>query len=128
MDERSHLRAAFERDGYVLIEGALSPDEIGRLTAAVDRVRGAEREDEDGPLHLLALCGRDGAFLELLDHPRTMPLIVDTLGSNVFMYHCHLGRAPAGDAGPRAAVDVASGRAVLVGLIVTFRRLPRSQP
>ena len=51
-DERSLLRAAFERDGYVLIEGALSPDEIGRLTAAVDRVRGAERPDEDGPLHL----------------------------------------------------------------------------
>jgi ectoine hydroxylase len=93
-DERSLLRAAFERDGYVLIEGALSADEIGRLTDAVDRVRGAERGDEDGPLHLLAFCGREGAFLELLDHPRTMPLIVDTLGSNVFMYHCHLDVHP----------------------------------
>jgi ectoine hydroxylase-related dioxygenase (phytanoyl-CoA dioxygenase family) len=78
----------------VLIEGALSPDEIGRLDGAVDRVRGAEREDEDGPLHLLAFCGRDGAFLELLDHPRTMPLIVDTLGTIVFMYLCHLDVHP----------------------------------
>ena len=93
-DERSLLRSAFERDGYVLIEGALSADEIGRLTDAVDRVRGAERGDEDGPLHLLAFCGREDAFLELLDHPRTMPLIVDTLGSNVFMYHCHLDVHP----------------------------------
>jgi hypothetical protein len=78
----------------VLIEGALSPDEIGRLDGAVDRVRGAEREDEDGPLHLLAFCGRDGAFLELLDHPERMPLIAHTLGSNVFMYHCHLDVHP----------------------------------
>jgi len=93
-DERSHLRAALDRDGYVLIEGALSPDETERLTTAVDRVRGAERGDQDRPLHLLAFCGRDGAFLELLDHPRTMPLIVDTLGSNVFMYHCHLDVHP----------------------------------
>jgi ectoine hydroxylase len=93
-DERSLLRAAFERDGYVIIEDALSADEIERLTAAVDRVRGAEGGDEDGPLHLLAFCGREGAFLELLDHPRTLPLIVDTLGSNVFMYHCHLDVHP----------------------------------
>jgi ectoine hydroxylase len=93
-DQRSLLRAAFKRDGYVLIEGALSADEIGRLTEAVDRVRGAERGGEDGPLHLLAFCGREGAFLELLDHPRTMQLIVDTLGSNVFMYHCHLDVHP----------------------------------
>ena len=62
-DERSLLRAAFERDGYALIEGALSTDEIGRLTDAVDRVRGAGRGDEDGPMHLLAFCGREGAFL-----------------------------------------------------------------
>src|ERR687897_630286 len=91
-DEQSRLRAAFERDGYVLIEGALSPDEIERVTAAVDRE--AEREDGDGPLHLLAFCGRDGAFLELLDHPRTIPLVVDPLGSNVLMYHSHLDVPP----------------------------------
>jgi ectoine hydroxylase-related dioxygenase (phytanoyl-CoA dioxygenase family) len=99
-DERSHLRAALDRDGYVIIEGALSPDETERLTTAVDRVHGAERGDHDGPLHLLAFCGRDGAFLELLDHPRTMPLIVDTLGSNVFMYHCHLDVHPPETPGP----------------------------
>ena len=97
-DERSGLRATFERDGFVLIEGALSADELERLTAAVDRVhraeRGSEGVPEDGPLHLLAFCGRDAAFLELLDHPRTLPLVVETLGPNVFMYHCHLDVHP----------------------------------
>jgi Phytanoyl-CoA dioxygenase (PhyH) len=92
--EGSALRRAFDRDGYVLIEGALSPEEVRRLTAAVDRVYDAERGDGGGPLHLLAFCGRDAAFLELLDHPRTLPLVVDTLGPNVFMYHGHLDVHP----------------------------------
>ena len=100
-DERSRLRAGFERDGFVLIEGALSADELGRLTAAVDRVHRAERGTRGGPLHLLAFCGRDAAFLELLDHPRTLPLVVETLGTNVFMYHCHL------DVHPPEAPDLA---------------------
>jgi len=93
-DERSCLREAFERDGFVLIEGALTADELERLTAAVDRVHRAERGTQGGPLHLLAFCGRDAAFLEPLDHPRTLPLVVETLGSNVFMYHCHLDVHP----------------------------------
>jgi ectoine hydroxylase len=93
-DDRSRLREVFERDGFVLIEGALSAGELERLTAAVDRVDRAEPRADGGPLHLLAFCGRDAAFLELLDHPRTMPLVVDALGSNVFMYHCHLDVHP----------------------------------
>jgi ectoine hydroxylase len=94
-------RAAFERDGYVVIKAALTRDEVERLTAAVDRIYADERPGEahegDGaprPLHLLAFCGRDAALLELLDHPSTLPLIVDVLGPNIFMYHCHLDVHP----------------------------------
>ena len=83
----------FERDGYVVLEGALSPDALARLTEAVDRVYRAE-EPDGGPLHLLAFCGREAAFLELLDHPTALPLVVDLLGSNIFMYHCHLDVHP----------------------------------
>jgi ectoine hydroxylase len=87
-------REAFERDGYVLLENALTADEVRRLTTAVDAVYAEERPDEGGPLHLLAFCGRDAAFLDLLDHPWTLPLVVDVLGPNVFMYHCHLDVHP----------------------------------
>jgi ectoine hydroxylase-related dioxygenase (phytanoyl-CoA dioxygenase family) len=45
-------------------------------------------------LHLLAFCGREAAFLELLDHPAALPLVVGALGPNVFMYHCHLDVHP----------------------------------
>jgi ectoine hydroxylase len=91
-------RQTFERDGYVVIEGALRQDEVERLTAAVDRVYAEERDGSGGPLHLLAFCGRDAAFLELLDHASTLPMVVDILGPNVFMYHCHLDvHPPEGD-------------------------------
>jgi ectoine hydroxylase-related dioxygenase (phytanoyl-CoA dioxygenase family) len=87
-------RAAFERDGYVLLENALTAEEVQRLTAAVDIVYADERLAEGAPLHLLAFCGRDGAFLELVDHRSTLPLVLDVLGANVFMYHCHLDVHP----------------------------------
>lgn len=95
------LRAAFERDGYALVHGALSADEVERLTEAIDRTYLAEGGDGLRPLHLLAFCGREAPFLELLDHRSTLPLVVHLLGPNVFMYHCHLDVHPpeAEDAG-----------------------------
>jgi phytanoyl-CoA dioxygenase PhyH len=100
-------RAAFERDGYLQLPDALSPDEVDRLDLAVERVWRARR---DGPpirgaeaLHLLAFVGLDDAFLALLDHPMTLPIVVDLLGWNIFMYHCHLDVHPpeAPDPAPR---------------------------
>ncbi len=116
--ERSALRETFERDGFVLIEGALAADEVERLTAAVDRVYRAERGDEGGPLHLLAFCGRDAAFLEMIDHPATLPLVVDTLGPEHLHVPLPSRRPPTRAAGHRATVDVAPGRR---------RRQPRSR-
>ncbi|MBA3691214.1 MAG: phytanoyl-CoA dioxygenase family protein [Actinobacteria bacterium] len=91
-------RATFEREGYLLLPGALSRDEVGRLDQAVDRVWWAHR---DAPpvrgaeaLHLLAFLGSDEAFLELLDHPATLPIVAGLLGWNIFMYHCHLDVHP----------------------------------
>jgi ectoine hydroxylase-related dioxygenase (phytanoyl-CoA dioxygenase family) len=95
----SDRRTAFERDGYCVVRQALAPDEVDRLVGAVDRTYAAEGGDGSSPLHLLAFCGREAAFLELLDHPSTLPLVIDLLGPNVFMYHCHLDVHP-----PEAAV------------------------
>lgn len=91
-------RTTFERDGLLHVRGALSPDQIERLDAAVHRVwwdhrtvppeRGAEA------LHLLAFLGLDVAFLDLVDHPVTLPLVVELLGWNIYLYHCHLDVHP----------------------------------
>jgi ectoine hydroxylase-related dioxygenase (phytanoyl-CoA dioxygenase family) len=89
---------SFERDGYAVIEGALARSQIDRLLGAVDRTwteeRGAAPSAGAKPLHLLAFCGREAPFLELLDHPATLPLVLELLGPNIFMYHCHLDVHP----------------------------------
>jgi hypothetical protein len=50
-------RAAFDRDGYLIIRGALSPDETAAARAAVDRVYAAGARAgalaPDGSMHLL---------------------------------------------------------------------------
>jgi ectoine hydroxylase len=89
----------FERDGYLIVEGALGTAHIDRLVEAVDRVWAAYRDTPPvagaEALHLLAFVGRDPLFLELLDHEPILRLIVDLLGWNIFMYHCHLDVHPA---------------------------------
>jgi ectoine hydroxylase len=88
----------FERDGYVVLKGALGGDEVAALVDAVDRIWTQERGDlrvtGASPLHLLAFCGREPEFLELLDHPSILPLAIKILGTNIFMYHCHLDVHP----------------------------------
>lgn len=91
-------RMRFERDGFLHIPGALSTAEVGRLDAAVDRVwwehRGVPPARGAEALHLLAFVGLDEAFLDLVDHPATLPIVVDLLGWNIFLYHCHLDVHP----------------------------------
>jgi len=92
------MRAAFERDGYVRIPGALPPEQVVTLTAKVDKIWDEERTDRPvsgaKALHLLSFCGREPEFLEMLDPPNTLPLVVDLLGTNIFMFHCHLDVHP----------------------------------
>jgi len=91
-------RSGFERDGYLVVDDALDPGHVSRLSDAVDRTWAAHRDGPAAagadPLHLLAFVGRDPLFLELLDHEPILPLVVDLLGWNVFMHHCHLDVHP----------------------------------
>ncbi|MGH3007803.1 MAG: phytanoyl-CoA dioxygenase family protein [Gaiellaceae bacterium] len=83
----------FERDGFVVVPDALSPAEVRRLEAAVDRVW--ERESGgSSPLHLLAFAGLDDVFLDLVDHSACLPLVAEVLGWNIYVYHCHLDIHP----------------------------------
>jgi ectoine hydroxylase-related dioxygenase (phytanoyl-CoA dioxygenase family) len=91
-------RHGFERDGYLVVDDALDATHVSRLIEAVDRVWAAHRDAPPvaraDPLHLLAFVGSDPLFLELLDHEPILRLVVDLLGWNVFMYHCHLDVHP----------------------------------
>jgi ectoine hydroxylase len=87
------VQEEFERNGFVVVPGALRPAELERLEAAVDRVW-EEEGGSAGPLHRLAFAGLDDSFLELVDHPASLPVVADILGPNIYVYHCHLDVHP----------------------------------
>ena len=91
--------AQFERDGYLVIKGALSAEQTARLSAAVDRVSTQVTADfEVSPsdwYNLLDFLGLDDAFFELIDHPRTFPKLWRILGWNLQIYHAHMIVGPA---------------------------------
>jgi ectoine hydroxylase-related dioxygenase (phytanoyl-CoA dioxygenase family) len=98
-------RSVLERDGYVVVEGALGDNEVARLLSALERTWARHRSSPPAAgaeaLHLLGFVGEEDAFVELVDHPSVLPIVVDALGWNVFVYHCHLDVHP--PAGPSNA-------------------------
>lgn len=91
-------QARFRRQGYLIIPGALSDDEVAHYTEELDRVHAREREAKRlGPadsMHLLSATANAPAFAALLDHPRTFPLVWSILGWNIHVYHSHLDVHP----------------------------------
>lgn len=92
-------RAAFERDGFLVVPDALPPDMVTRLLMVVDRLyaEGVKRDGlTDKGLWFLRNCiVADDLFLELLDWPATFPLVMDLLNWNIQLSTSHLViRAP----------------------------------
>jgi ectoine hydroxylase-related dioxygenase (phytanoyl-CoA dioxygenase family) len=92
-------RAAFERDGYIVVPGAVPEALADRLEAAMDRVYREEEAGgglaaDDRSLHLMGFLHRDRAFLELLELPAVFPLVWAILGWNIHAYHHHLDVHP----------------------------------
>src|SRR5687768_11906024 len=92
-------RRDFDEKGYVLIEDFFEPDELKRLLAAIEEVRdrysadkGVDRESAHfGVRNALA---HHEAFLDLVDHPRMLPLVVDVFGWNIQIRTTHLDVRP----------------------------------
>lgn len=91
-------REQFERDGYLVVPGALSEEEVAFYAAALDRVYAAEREAgrlaADGSMHKLSAVASCPDVVGLVDHPNTFPLVWSVLGWNVHIYHSHLDVHP----------------------------------
>lgn len=86
--------AQFEQLGYLIVENALPPDMLERVTAACDRIDAAERARlglAPGALMQKFRCiVEDDVCLELLDWPTTFPLVCEILGWNIQHYISHL--------------------------------------
>jgi ectoine hydroxylase len=91
-------RANFERDGFIVVPGVLSADEVAHYAAAVDRVyeehAAAGKLAADRSLHKLNAVDSCPDLAPLLDHPKVFGLVWSMLGWNVHVYHSHLDVHP----------------------------------
>jgi ectoine hydroxylase len=91
-------RAEFDKNGYLIIPGALTPDEVGHYRDALDRVYQTAEADRQiqpgGSLHQLSAVANCPEAIGLIDHPVTFPYIWSILGWNVHAYHSHLDVHP----------------------------------
>jgi ectoine hydroxylase len=91
-------RAQFERDGYLLIRGALSESEVAQYSGALDRVYAAQCAAGQilagGSMHLLGAATNCREAVGLIDHPATFPLVWSVLGWNLHIHHSHLDVHP----------------------------------
>ncbi len=88
----------FDEDGFILIEDALSPIEVEELIEVVDKLdRRYRREKGIGPAEPLQVrnaLAHHEQLLHLVDHPVTLPLVVDVLGFNIQIRTSHLDVRP----------------------------------
>ena len=88
----------FERDGFVVLEDFLDEQEVDRLLGAIDevgdRVREAEGIGVADPFSVRNALSQHEAFLDLVDHPRMLPLVVDAIGWNIQIRTTHLDYRP----------------------------------
>jgi ectoine hydroxylase-related dioxygenase (phytanoyl-CoA dioxygenase family) len=89
-------RRQFDEEGYLIVRNAIGPDEINALIAASDRVIASDRTENrqrttdglyDGFRNCISL---DDAYIPLLTNPKTVPLVVQLLGTNIHMVTSHL--------------------------------------
>jgi ectoine hydroxylase-related dioxygenase (phytanoyl-CoA dioxygenase family) len=91
-------REQFDRDGYLILRGALSAAEVDRYSAALDEVYDAREAAgalaADRSMHQLSAVDSCPDVVDLIDHPKTFPLVWSILGWNVHIYHSHLDIHP----------------------------------
>lgn len=87
-------RARFERDGFLMIPGALDGDMVAQVVGvAAEHDRRFRAEPGVGPYHVLNLhdlIGRHTVFGELVDLPATFPKVFGILGWNIQCFHTQL--------------------------------------
>ncbi len=110
-------RQEFEQNGFLIVKDVLPEEMIKTLTVATDRLDAAERalngRDAYVSQNIFDFVGKDDAFVELLDWPKTLPKVWGILGWNIQLYHSHLivtPPLPAGTNTTQATAGLASGQ------------------
>ncbi|MFD0677171.1 MULTISPECIES: phytanoyl-CoA dioxygenase family protein [unclassified Paenibacillus] len=86
-------RRAFNETGYIIVENALSPEQVTALTAEVDRIyenKLQEGHDPQKALFYTDFVKDHPLFMDLVDYGKILPKVWDILGWNIYMYHTHM--------------------------------------
>jgi ectoine hydroxylase-related dioxygenase (phytanoyl-CoA dioxygenase family) len=91
-------RAAFARDGYIVLPGALGEDNARHFAQVLDEVDSRYRKEKGLQAHERAnmhdAIGADERFLELIDYPTTFPKVWGLMGWNIQLYHTQMVVSP----------------------------------
>jgi len=89
--------SALDRDGYVVIEGVLTPDDIASMSVAIDELYAKAKEDPlfrtGGTLHLDGLKEMGSPFDRAWTNASVVDAVAHLLGPEYLMPRAHL-RAP----------------------------------
>ena len=95
----------FDENGFIILENFLTERELEALLSAVDDVASRIQETQclkaDEPFAIRNALAHHTAFLELIDHPRMLPLVVDAIGWNIQIRTSHLDYRPPYPARPQ---------------------------
>ncbi|TBL81135.1 phytanoyl-CoA dioxygenase family protein [Paenibacillus thalictri] len=86
-------RRTFEETGYLIVENALSEEHVAALTAETDRIlEKSVREGHDPKTAMFHpnFIPDHKLFLDLVDYEKILPKVWGILGSNIYLYHCHM--------------------------------------
>ncbi len=88
----------FEDLGYIILENFLHQEELDRLLSAVDETASNIRKTKgigpNDPFSIRNALAHHDTFLDLIDHPRMLPLVVDAIGWNIQIRTSHLDYRP----------------------------------
>lgn len=86
-------RRTFDETGLLMVENALSPEQITALTEKTDAVfqtKRTEGHDAHTALFYPNFIPDDAMFADLVDHPMILPKVWGILGWNIYLYHAHM--------------------------------------
>lgn len=82
----------FEANGYLIVENALTPDELRTIRQAADEAEERWRADPDLPGYrrddleqVLGIMEYSPVLADLLEHPRIFPMVRELIGPDVMM-------------------------------------------
>jgi ectoine hydroxylase len=86
-------RQVFNETGYLILENALSPEQVEALTKEVDHIfddKVKAGHDTTKALFHPNFIPDNQLFLDLLDYEKVLPKVWGILGWNIYLYHAHM--------------------------------------